>query len=254
MIDSMDTPWKSLSRLHTTTGILCPSSTTLRRYWLSKLLLHHPRHRPMLGGLMMMLLFRSITMISFGSRCNLVVEICLKRVFLSRLTRISVLSQISEKNSLMQLLLSLVLAGSGSSVRNSTSFSLVISQPDSENGKSWFSFCFLKISVKREEKRLEVVKTSNAINPLVWDDIVSRVSFILLWNFFLKLDVASLITSLFFVTANHQLGCVGGNISPLFPHTPKKHFRNKQKMNLLISFVFLSYSAALLLSGLQGKN
>lgn len=41
-------------------------------------------------------------------------------------------------------------------------------------------FLFFEISVKREERRLEVVKTSNAINPLVWDDIVSRVSFILL--------------------------------------------------------------------------
>lgn len=76
--------------------------------------------------MMIMLLFRSITMISSGSRCNLVVETCLKRVFLSRLTRILVLSQISEKSSLMQLLLSLVLAGSGLSVRNSTSFSLAI--------------------------------------------------------------------------------------------------------------------------------
>jgi hypothetical protein len=40
-----------------------------------------------------------------------------------------------------------------------------------ENFDSLFVF-FWKISVKREERRLEVVKTSNAINPLVWDDIV----------------------------------------------------------------------------------
>lgn len=40
-----------------------------------------------------------------------------------------------------------------------------------ENLDSIFFF-FLGISVKREERRLEVVKTSNAINPLVWDDIV----------------------------------------------------------------------------------
>lgn len=76
-------------------------------------------HKLMLGRLVVL---RSITMISFGSRWNLVVETCLKRVFLSRLRKISVPSQISEKSSLIQLLLSLVPAGSGSSVRNSTSF------------------------------------------------------------------------------------------------------------------------------------
>ena len=29
--------------------------------------------------------------------------------------------------------------------------------------------------VKREEKRLAIVKTSNAVNPLVWNDIVRKI-------------------------------------------------------------------------------
>jgi hypothetical protein len=37
--------------------------------------------------------------------------------------------------------------------------------------------CSLVVLVKREEKQLAIVKTSNAICPIVWDHIVSYFSF-----------------------------------------------------------------------------
>lgn len=40
---------------------------------------------------------------------------------------------------------------------------------------SYVIICCLSISVKRNEKRLAIATTTNAVTPLVWDDIVSKI-------------------------------------------------------------------------------
>lgn len=89
--------------------------------------------------------------------------------------------------------------------------------------------------MKREERRLEVVKTSNAINPLVWDDIVcERVSLVFsCYNVMFPLDHMYF---LLLFTANYQLGCVGGII--LSPLLHQETFRN-ESCNILRFHFFI---------------
>lgn len=102
----------------------------------------------------------------------------------------------------------------------------------------------LIVSVKRQEKRLAVITTSNALSPILWDDIVSKCPF-LSTRFFnsQKFDspyfvVQPIICLDLWEVSNTYLP---SNICFLFHHLNKSY---------MITFVF--FSPACLLSGLQG--
>lgn len=49
----------------------------------------------------------------------------------------------------------------------------------------------LDVSVEKDEKRLTIIKTSNAVNPIVWDNIVSLLRFsvsVFIFHFFYIAD------------------------------------------------------------------
>ncbi|PRQ54839.1 putative superoxide dismutase [Rosa chinensis] len=64
--------------------------------------------------------------------------------------------------------------------------------------------------LKREERQLKIVRTSNAICPLVWDDIVSKADVSEYWflTFSIILEVALVVFS--YCAADNLFGYVGG--------------------------------------------
>lgn len=73
---------------------------------------------------------------------------------------------------------------------------------------SVFPLCNL-FAVKREERRLEVVKTQNAVTPIVWGDIVCQSLLPHIFDF-LIVNCTSHLLLFFPFAAYHQLRYVGG--------------------------------------------
>lgn len=110
----------------------------------------------------------------------------------------------------------------------------------------------LFIAVKRQEKRLTVITTSNAISPLLWDDIVSQCS-ILCTRFFysLKFDspyfvVQPIICLDMWEVSNTFLP---SSIFVLFLHLNRSYIIHDN-----IWLFFFPFPPACLLSGLQGMK